>query len=171
MKVYQVKTRSVDTGRWVVRCEHPTLPTARECDTLRECYTRGVDCRIIEVVYAEVNHPFVDWATYTEINGPSGIPFRAWTPKGLAVREAAIRFVGLPPAFSGARRDGSVYLKWPVGSGPTVKGTGAKFPADEVGLSVFRDWLLEQGYEVKTNRGEGQLKSETVTYVWVYVQA
>lgn len=118
-----------------------------------------------------MSHPFVDWATYAAIDGMSSVPLRAWTPKGLAIREASVRFVGLPPTFSGARRDGSVYLKWPVGPDPTVKGTGAKFPADEVGLLVFRDWLMEQGYEVETKRGEGSLKSETVAYVWVYVRS
>lgn len=75
------------------------------------------------------------------------------------------------PNFTGAGRNGAVYLKWAVGPDPTVKGTGAKFPADEVGLLVFRDWLMEQGYEVETKRGEGSLKSETVAYVWVYVRA
>lgn len=174
MTTYLVKARSQHTGRWVTRCRHYQESSLQWCATVQTLRMDRVPFRVARKEERAkedltMTNPFVNMEIMSAIGTLSSVPLRAWTKEGLEVREAAIRFVGASPNFTGASRNGAVYLKWAVGPDPTVKGTGAKFPADESGIGIFTDWLKDRGCSAEVKRGEGRLKNERVQYVWVYV--
>ena len=100
-----------------------------------------------------VLHQFVDWAAYKELDGMSNVTRAVMTPLFAEVYDRAKEFFGRAPTFSGANRRGA-YLKFAVTAPEKVND-----------LSVFRDWLLDQGLDAELSQQEGKLQGRDQLFV------
>lgn len=92
------------------------------------------------------------------------------TSMGKKIMEASKRFIGSKGAFRGFSKDG-MYIKYQL-----------KNDEDEDNISVFRDWLEDEGIDVRLERKTGQrtvdrrrnpdaiFDVETVNYILVHMR-
>lgn len=146
---------------------HPQPPPYDPCVKVMEVAAKKIE-------RPPVNHRFVNYEKFSNLDGMSNIRNDIWTPEGLLLLQAAERFVMARPKFTGASKTG-VYFKWPIGVKPVGirhkyrKKMDVTFPASDTGALIFKDWCADQGYYAREVRTHGRFKHARVEYLMIYV--
>ena len=106
----------------------------------------------------QVEHPFVDWAAYEKLDRMSNVTRAVMTPLFAKVYDRAKEFFGRAPTFSGANCSGA-YLKFALTD-----------PEKVSDLSVFKDWLLDQGLEAELSMKRGSYRGQKQVFVRIDVR-
>jgi hypothetical protein len=104
-----------------------------------------------------IDYPrFIKIARTTSFIGT--FPIACMTEEGKRILKESVLFVGKKPTYRGASAKG-MYFKYALDK--TI---------DSVNISVFRDWIIEQGYEAVIKKMKGRKGGKTQNYITLVIK-